>query len=224
MLNFIEKFLSLPKSLYVSFRLFPFNEAIKCPCLVRYNTKLISLDGTIKVKWGGVKPFMFYVGFGQVGIFDKTYERTVLQINGVVELDGKVYLGQGCRLSVANNAVVHFGKSFVNTATMTLVCSNSVFFGEDCTVAWNTLIMDTDWHQTIDVVNNKVKPCSKPIHVGCRTWIGTRAIVLKGAHIPDGCIIGAGAIITQKFDKENACIVGNPARIVKENITMQRKN
>lgn len=53
MLNFIEKFLSLPKSLYVSFRLFPFNEAIKCPCLVRYNTKLISLDGTIKVKWGG---------------------------------------------------------------------------------------------------------------------------------------------------------------------------
>lgn len=55
MLNFIEKFLSLPKSLYVSFRLFPFNEAIKCPCLVRYNTKLISLDGTIKVKWGGGK-------------------------------------------------------------------------------------------------------------------------------------------------------------------------
>lgn len=51
----IETLLSLPKSIYVSLRLFPFREAIKLPIMVRYNTSILSLDGLIKVKSGGDK-------------------------------------------------------------------------------------------------------------------------------------------------------------------------
>ncbi len=46
----IEKILSIPKSLYVSIRLFPLQDALKLPCLVRYNTKILDLNGQIKVK------------------------------------------------------------------------------------------------------------------------------------------------------------------------------
>lgn len=50
----IEKILSLPKSLYVSFRLCPLKDAIKIPILVRCNCKLLNLSGL--VIGGGVKP------------------------------------------------------------------------------------------------------------------------------------------------------------------------
>lgn len=55
MKHLIEKILSLPKSLYVSLRFFPLVQAIRIPILVRYNTKLTSLSGLVKVNSGGGK-------------------------------------------------------------------------------------------------------------------------------------------------------------------------
>lgn len=49
----IEKILSIPKSFWVSVHFFSFKDAIKLPVLVRYNTKIQSLTGNIKVNSGG---------------------------------------------------------------------------------------------------------------------------------------------------------------------------
>lgn len=43
----VEYLLSLPKSYYVSFRLLPAKQAWKMPILVRYNTVLLRLTGTV---------------------------------------------------------------------------------------------------------------------------------------------------------------------------------
>lgn len=48
MKHLIENILSLPKSLYVSMKFFPLVQAIRIPILVRYDTKLTSLSGTVK--------------------------------------------------------------------------------------------------------------------------------------------------------------------------------
>lgn len=55
MKHLIEKILSLPKSIYVSMKFFPFSQALRIPILVRYNTKLTSLSGTVKFNSGGGK-------------------------------------------------------------------------------------------------------------------------------------------------------------------------
>lgn len=50
-------FLSLPKSLYVCFRLLPHRQAFKLPIWVRYNVNCVSLKGSAIVSksanWGG---------------------------------------------------------------------------------------------------------------------------------------------------------------------------
>lgn len=55
MKHLIENILSLPKSLYVSMKFFPLVQAIRLPILVRYDTKLISLSGTVRFNSGGGK-------------------------------------------------------------------------------------------------------------------------------------------------------------------------
>ena len=50
----IELFLSLPKSFYVGLRLFGFKKAIRLPIIVRYNTRIISLSGSVLLM-GGVE-------------------------------------------------------------------------------------------------------------------------------------------------------------------------
>lgn len=52
MKHLIEKKLSLPKNLYVSMKFFPILQALRIPILVRYDTKLTSLSGTVKFNSG----------------------------------------------------------------------------------------------------------------------------------------------------------------------------
>ena len=59
---------------------------------------------------------------------------------------------------------------------------------------------------------------AKDVFIGEHVWIGYRATLLKGTRIADGSIIGTGSIANKTFMQQNCVIVGNPAKVVKENI------
>lgn len=220
----IEKILSIPKSLYVNFKLMPFREAIKMPIFVRYNCHIKALKGLISVNRGGVKTAMLQIGFGNVGVFDKTYQRSMLQIEGKIELNGKACFGHGSRICVTKNGTLTIGKNFVNTAMMTLICDETIIFGDNVTTSWNTLVMDTDWHAIKNTLTNEIRLCKKPIHIEDKVWLCTRSVVLKGSQISEGCIVGANAVVSGKFTTPNTLIAGNPAKEIKHNLTMDRTN
>jgi len=167
---------------------------------------------------------MLQIGFGRVGVFDKRYERTMIEINGIVLLKGKVTMGHGSRVCVTDNAELHIGRDFCNTAMGTIICAKKITIGDNVLTSWNTLIMDTDWHNVIDLNTGCQQPKSKEIHIGNNVWLGTRSVILKGSTIPDGCIVGANAVVTKAFTNENTLIAGNPAKERKQGVTLQRED
>ncbi len=62
---------------------------------------------------------------------------------------------------------------------------------------------------------------SRKIHmdtyIGKRCFIGANAIIMCGVKIGDSVIVGAGSIVTKDV-KSNTIVVGNPAKVIKENI------
>lgn len=55
----------------------------------------------------------------------------------------------------------------------------------------------------------------KPVTIGNDVWIGRRVIIMPGVSIGNGCIIGAGAVVTHNVP--NYCVAaGVPAKNVKE--------
>ncbi|NET01106.1 MAG: CatB-related O-acetyltransferase [Sphaerospermopsis sp. SIO1G1] len=52
------------------------------------------------------------------------------------------------------------------------------------------------------------------VNIGNATWIGDRVTFLPGSSIGDGCIVGAGSIVTKQFPAFQV-IAGNPARIIR---------
>ena len=59
-------------------------------------------------------------------------------------------------------------------------------------------------------------PCersSEPIVIGENSWVGARAVILSGARIGEGAIIGAAAVVDFEVPP-GAIVAGNPARIV----------
>ena len=97
MLSNIEKIISIPKSFYVSGRLVSWTAAFKLPIFVRYNCILPNLSGTVKFS-SPLKSRMLKVGFGYVGIYDKRFSRSILEIAGTIIVEGYAGFGHGAKI------------------------------------------------------------------------------------------------------------------------------
>jgi acetyltransferase-like isoleucine patch superfamily enzyme len=102
-----------------------------------------------------------------------------------------------------------------NTA---FVVSSSVRVGKHCLLAGEVRISDYDGHP-IDADRRRAgEPAPvesiRPVVIGDDVWIGNNAIILKGVHIGDRSIVGAGAVVTRDVPPD-VIVAGNPARIVK---------
>ena len=53
------------------------------------------------------------------------------------------------------------------------------------------------------------------IEIGNDVWIGARVVVLPGVHIADGCVVGAGSVVTSSLGEPYGIYAGNPARLLR---------
>ena len=53
-----------------------------------------------------------------------------------------------------------------------------------------------------------------PVHIGARSDVGTNAVILPGVSLGEGCIVGAGAVVTHDVPPY-AVVAGVPARFLK---------
>ena len=185
--------------------------------LCRWNVRLLSLRGQVEVV-GGVSTGMFQVGFGSVGVYDKTYERSILEVNGRIVLEGKAKFGHGSRISVGPDAELVIGPDFSNTAMCTIICWHRIHFGRNVLSSWQVLVMDTDFHPVVETATGRVGTYTKAVNIDDDVWLGTRSVVLKGSHLAQGCIVGAGAVVSGRFDEPCCVVAGNPAAVRKHGV------
>jgi len=57
--------------------------------------------------------------------------------------------------------------------------------------------------------------------IGANCFIGGRSLILPGVEIGDGCVVGAGSVVTKSVPP-GCVVVGNPARILREGIEVGR--
>jgi acetyltransferase-like isoleucine patch superfamily enzyme len=80
--------------------------------------------------------------------------------------------------------------------------------------------MDTDSHIIKDNTGSIIN-YPKQITIGDNVWIGCRCLILKGAQIPDNCVIGADSIVNRLLENRNSLYAGSPVKLMKENITWE---
>lgn len=56
---------------------------------------------------------------------------------------------------------------------------------------------------------------SAPVSIGEYCFIGTASVLLKGARIPDYCVVGAMSLVNKSFDEEQSLYAGVPACRIK---------
>lgn len=212
--DFFNIIRSIPRTLRFNFHYFPFKTALKLPVVVSHRTYLRELHGKVELP-EKVETAMVKIGFGDVGHYDRKRSRGIWQVSGTVSFGGKASIGHGSKLSVRGD--LKLGAGFNMTAESTIVCAKEITFGDDCLLAWDILVMDTDEHPLYDKDNERINP-DKPIVVGSHVWIGCKCVLLKGAEVPNDTVLAAGTLLKSAFAGENQVIGGNPPSILKREV------
>lgn len=101
--------------------------------------------------------------------------------------------------------------------TMAAIEGTRIKVGEDCLFSQGVDLRTGDSHSLVDLAGNRLNP-SVDISLGRHVWVGLNALLLKGTAISDSSVVGAGSLVTNKFDQPHCCIAGNPAKIVRSGV------
>jgi acetyltransferase-like isoleucine patch superfamily enzyme len=105
-----------------------------------------------------------------------------------MNIDKSSRISVGAKLDKTNPKGIHIGKN-------TYITSGSIILTHDfCRAIYNA---DT--------------------YIGDNCYIGVNAIIMPGIKIGNSVVIGSGSIVTKDIPS-NCIAVGNPAKIIKENI------
>jgi len=94
--------------------------------------------------------------------------------------------------------------------------------GEDCMFSNNIIIRNSDSHSILSLETNERINAPADIKIGSHVWVAAKSTILKGVKIGKGSVIGYQSIVTKDIP-ENVLAVGSPAKVVKVNISWNRK-
>jgi virginiamycin A acetyltransferase len=111
---------------------------------------------------------------------------------------------------------VIIGKNSVINSGCVLYTGNGIVLGEGVAVAANCTFAPTNHEferSDIPIRKQGFKHSRGGIVIGDDVWIGANCVVLDGAIIPHGCVIGAGSVVSGKLEPYSV-YVGNPLRMI----------
>jgi galactoside O-acetyltransferase len=148
-------------------------------------------------------------------------------------------VGEGCVLS--GRFVLEGESSLIQIGTNTFIggglfiCLEGIRIGSDVMFSWGCTVTDNDAHSLKSIerksdvaiwkkdLENGIVGASKDwsnvrrgtVSIGDNSWIGFNSIILKGCLLENGCVIGAGSVVTSSFEPFTVA-AGNPARLIRK--------
>ncbi len=200
-----------------------------------YAHRRTTIRGLANLTTGGT----LHIGLGPTG-FSHSEDRTYLNLRGRLYFRDGYAIGRGTRMDIGPGAEAVFGRGYVNANSL-FVIMNGLTVGHDTVISWNCRFVDEDFHQisattgavdgsaTTGAVDGSATTGAvarsskdKRIVIGENVWVGCDSLLLKGVRIADGCVVAAGSVVTGQFDEPRTLIGGNPARVLKRDVSWTR--
>lgn len=142
--------------------------------------------------------------------------------------NANIEIGDGCvlagviRLVRGEGGLVRIGAgTSFNHVAVTQHEAGSVIIGADCMFSTEIHMDTSDMHPIYDrATGDRINP-PQGIRIGDHVWIAKRVLILKGADIGDGAVVGAGSMVAGRLPA-HALALGSPAKVVRENVVWAR--
>lgn len=138
--------------------------------------------------------------------------------------NNKLIVGEHCNLSrltieiLGCDCVIEIGNRVKNTGPGKWSCQERdtrITIGHNCLIATGVTMLNSDGHDIL--INGKRVNHAADILLDEQVWLGQETMLLKGAHIGKGSVIGARSMVT-KHIPPNSIAAGSPCRVIREGV------
>ena len=128
-------------------------------------------------------------------------------------LQGPIYFHYGTH--------THIGKNLFANFNFTVQDDAEVFIGDNCSFGPGVAIVTPlhpllpDERRALPTAQGEKRLClARPVHIGSDCWFGVNVTVCPGVTVGDGCVIGAGSVVTRDIPAHSLA-VGVPCRVLR---------
>lgn len=148
-------------------------------------------------------------------IRNKILSELIPNIGKGTYMQGPIQFDYGAFTTFGENCYANFNFTVLDICPVTI--GDNVFFGPNCMLA--TPVHPFRYQER----NIKYKEdgtayddeYAKPIKIGSNCWLASNVVVIGGVTIGEGCVIGAGSVVTRDIPA-NSLAAGNPCRVIRE--------
>ncbi len=129
---------------------------------------------------------------------------------------GPINFDYGINLEVGDNFYCNFNFTILDSCPIKI--GNNVMIGPNVSIYTALHYLDYErrniyYHEELGYDTDD--EFSKEVVIGDNCWIAGNVTILPGVHIGDGCVIGAGSVVTHDIEC-NTLSYGNPCQIARK--------
>lgn len=130
-------------------------------------------------------------------------------------MQGPIYIHYGVHTSIGHDNFFNFNVTIQDDSWVTIGNNNN--FGPGLYIGTPLHPMLASERRKMELPNGSKRGfCyAKPVVIGDECWFGANVTICPGVIIGNGCVIGAGSVITRDVP-DNCFAAGVPARVIRE--------
>ena len=129
-------------------------------------------------------------------------------------LQGPITFHYGCHTKIGHHVFINFNFTVQDDALVEI--GDHCDFGPNVTIVTPCHPMLPDEREKFpdeDAVEKRL--CwAKPVKIGSHSWFGANVVICPGVTIGEGCVIGAGSVVTRDIPPMSFA-AGNPCRVIR---------
>jgi acetyltransferase-like isoleucine patch superfamily enzyme len=144
---------------------------------------------------------------------DCFFDRQIEIKCGTLKLGNNVYIGRNVVLW--GKGTIEIGDNSIISDYVSILADSEVKIGRECSIASFTFVIDSNHQLSRDKLIHEQGKDTQPIEIGDDVWISASCVIMPGAKIEDGAVIGANSVVSTTIPPYSIAL-GYPARPLKE--------
>jgi acetyltransferase-like isoleucine patch superfamily enzyme len=141
----------------------------------------------------------------------------------LIELGDSIFIGRNSIFSCASSAIKVGNNVSIGPGCYIRASRGSVKLASDITIGAHTVIISGNPdYRRLDIPMMNQESEAKGISIGNDVWMGVGVRIIDGVNIGNGCVIGAGAVVTKDVP-DFSISAGVPAKVISNRKINSRK-